>query len=339
MFTVAYLANWSPHSTLGMVNPYKKLFKKETNLKHLRVIGAKAFVRIETHTKKLEPKAWTGISLRLQWNSKGYRVFNPITKRVLESRNVTFIETLPHVMPVADDDYQHLGFESFKDLYEVEEDFLRDLRDHTEQIDINSISITADHLNHVRHLNEDMQSLLNKIHTISERDQHLDGWPVTGLREERPGEVTGAGELGSVEPGDIWRPRVLQRGATTKVIIQGCEHTVYCEGQHRHGARAQGYGDVPRAGNAGHGPPERAGDIRGGCISCKKHAAPNPFGGGENCRDSKHLFGGDATPGRGKVECGFRQGDGSSRQKQGLHAGTYHVHSTRHEICGVEMGL
>ena len=60
MFTAAYLLNRVPHSALGMVTPYKKLYGKDANLSHLRVIGARAFVHVETHTKKMADKAWEG---------------------------------------------------------------------------------------------------------------------------------------------------------------------------------------------------------------------------------------------------------------------------------------
>ena len=48
MLTAAYLSNRSPHSALGMETPYKKLYGKEADLSLLKIIGARAFVHIET---------------------------------------------------------------------------------------------------------------------------------------------------------------------------------------------------------------------------------------------------------------------------------------------------
>ena len=48
MLTAAYLSNRSPHSALGMETPYKKLYGKEADLSILKIIGARAFVHIET---------------------------------------------------------------------------------------------------------------------------------------------------------------------------------------------------------------------------------------------------------------------------------------------------
>ncbi|CAN0073645.1 unnamed protein product, partial [Sphacelaria rigidula] len=42
MFTAAYLANRSPHSALDMQSPHKMLKGTEPDLKHLRVVGARA---------------------------------------------------------------------------------------------------------------------------------------------------------------------------------------------------------------------------------------------------------------------------------------------------------
>ena len=50
-------------------------------------------MHVETHTTKLEDKAWEGRLCGYSMNSKAYRIFNPETRRVTESRNVIFIET------------------------------------------------------------------------------------------------------------------------------------------------------------------------------------------------------------------------------------------------------
>ena len=55
--TKAHLANKAPHAGLKNVTPYKALHNKESDLEHLRVMGARAFVHIEAHNRKLDPHA------------------------------------------------------------------------------------------------------------------------------------------------------------------------------------------------------------------------------------------------------------------------------------------
>ena len=57
---MAFLGNRAPHSAIGMQSPYKMLHGTEPDLKLLRVIGARAFVHIETCSKHLEFKAVEG---------------------------------------------------------------------------------------------------------------------------------------------------------------------------------------------------------------------------------------------------------------------------------------
>ena len=77
MLTAAYLSDRSLYSTLGMEAPYKKLYGKEADLSLLNIIGARAFVYIETYTKKLGNKAWEGRLGGYSQESKAYHVYNP----------------------------------------------------------------------------------------------------------------------------------------------------------------------------------------------------------------------------------------------------------------------
>ena len=59
----------------------------------LRFIGAQAFVHIKTYSKKLELKAVEKRRVGYSNNRKSYRVYNPVTRCIMESRNVIFMET------------------------------------------------------------------------------------------------------------------------------------------------------------------------------------------------------------------------------------------------------
>ena len=75
------------------MKPYRALHNKEANLEHLRVIGARAFVHIETNKRKLDPHAWEGRLVGYNSNSTYFKIYNPVSKRAVESRNVIFLET------------------------------------------------------------------------------------------------------------------------------------------------------------------------------------------------------------------------------------------------------
>ena len=55
--TSVFLINRLPHKALKGNTPYHRMFGKHADLSFLRVIGARAFVYVEGHTTKLQPKA------------------------------------------------------------------------------------------------------------------------------------------------------------------------------------------------------------------------------------------------------------------------------------------
>ena len=107
IFTAAYLSKRSPHSVLGGATPYFRMHNKEADLSGLRAIGARAFVHRETYTRKLDDRAFEGKLCGFSKDSRAYRIYNPVKGTVVESRNVTFFETLAYSLPlgVASEDY------------------------------------------------------------------------------------------------------------------------------------------------------------------------------------------------------------------------------------------
>ena len=91
MQTAVYVSNRVPHAALANETPYKALYGKDANRRHLRAIGAQAFVHVETHTKTLEHRAWGGRLVGYSVNSKYFRVYKSLTRSVRESRNVIFV--------------------------------------------------------------------------------------------------------------------------------------------------------------------------------------------------------------------------------------------------------
>ena len=87
----SYLSNRAPHAALGNKTPFQALYGKPAHSGHLRAIGARAFVHIETFTKKLDARAWEGHLAGYSTDSTSFRVYHPETrKKVRERQNVVF---------------------------------------------------------------------------------------------------------------------------------------------------------------------------------------------------------------------------------------------------------
>ena len=76
------------------------------------------------------------------------RVWSPKPRRVVESRNVTFIETPPHLIPQSTrlSPLRELPPVELVDDYASTDDLLRDARDYTAVLDFN-VNIPAEHAN------------------------------------------------------------------------------------------------------------------------------------------------------------------------------------------------
>ena len=111
IFTAAYLPNRSPHSALGGATPYFRMHNKEADVSGLRAIGARAFVHREAYTRKLDDRAFVGKLCGFIQDSRAYMIYNPAKGTVVESRNVTFLETPAYSLPlgVTSQDYRYEG--------------------------------------------------------------------------------------------------------------------------------------------------------------------------------------------------------------------------------------
>ena len=105
----------------------------EPDLRLLRLIGA-GLRDVETYFKNLELKAEEGRLVRYSNNSKSYRVYNPATRRIMERRNVIFIEAPSCLFrpPLEETSQQSIispsnGMDGHN--YITDDDVLSDLRD------------------------------------------------------------------------------------------------------------------------------------------------------------------------------------------------------------------
>ena len=255
MFTAVYVGNRAPHSALNMQSPYKMLKGTEPDLRILRVIGARAFVHIGRRTKKLALKAVEGRLVRYSSNSKSYRVYNPVTRCIIESRNVIFIETpsrllpppskgpqlLMQELPPGDDpDSNNKGHN-----YIADDDFLRDLRNYTTVVN-HPGSASTDHVTaNRRSENTLVAELLDRISANTRRDLLEDG--------ALPGEESLTGEV--PQGGVLERPEqpTSPAGGLVEAPLAGSS-SLQQHGQSRHGVTPA----VTRAGNAARSLRERS---------------------------------------------------------------------------------
>jgi hypothetical protein len=95
--TAAYTLNRSPSGTRNMT-PMEAFFQVKPDLSHMRVFGCDAHVHIpepkreKSEAGKFASKSMKGLLLGYAEDSKCYRIWDPITRRVCESRDVTFNE-------------------------------------------------------------------------------------------------------------------------------------------------------------------------------------------------------------------------------------------------------
>ena len=118
---------------------FKRLYDKGADLSHLKIMGARACVQIKD-VKKLETKSSEGMLCGFsEKEALSYRIWNLKTRKVVESRNVIFIETPPHLIPQPTRQLSPLREfpEVELDNYASRTDLLRDAQGYTAVLDFN----------------------------------------------------------------------------------------------------------------------------------------------------------------------------------------------------------
>ena len=93
MNTAVSLQNRTPNSRTGNSTPYEKWYGKKPSLCHLKSFGSEAYVHIpKIFRQKLDSKATKMLFVGYDGHSSNYRLFNPETRKVVQSRDVIFME-------------------------------------------------------------------------------------------------------------------------------------------------------------------------------------------------------------------------------------------------------
>ncbi|KAL0641744.1 hypothetical protein Bca4012_102720 [Brassica carinata] len=104
-----YLINRVPTRILEDQSPFEVLNKTKPSLSHLKVFGCVCYVLVPGEMRnKLEPRSTKAMFVGYSTTQKGYKCFDPESRRVLVSRDVKFIETRGY--------YEERSWEDLKDL-------------------------------------------------------------------------------------------------------------------------------------------------------------------------------------------------------------------------------
>lgn len=86
-----YLINRVPTRALVAQTPYEVFKSKKPNVEHLRVFGCIGYDITETpHLKKLDDRSQVLVHLGTEPGSKAYRLFDPVSHKIIVSRDVIF---------------------------------------------------------------------------------------------------------------------------------------------------------------------------------------------------------------------------------------------------------
>ena len=93
--TFVYVRNRLPTASLpSNKTPYEVAFGKKPSLQHLRVFGCRAYVMIQKDQRKsLQPHSMACIFLGYSEEIKGWRCYDPVSKKIIVSRDVIFNES------------------------------------------------------------------------------------------------------------------------------------------------------------------------------------------------------------------------------------------------------
>ncbi|GFS37423.1 hypothetical protein Acr_00g0051930 [Actinidia rufa] len=91
--TAAYTINRVPSPLLGNLTPYEGLYGSPPDYHSLRVFGCACFVLLQPHERtKLEPRSRLCCFLGFGIEHRGYRCWDPLSRRLRVSRHVVFWE-------------------------------------------------------------------------------------------------------------------------------------------------------------------------------------------------------------------------------------------------------
>ncbi len=91
--TSVYVRNRSPTTALNCITPYECLLKKKHDVSNLRVFGCITYVHVpDNQRKKLGEKSRKSIFVGYPEGVKGFKLYDPVSRKFIRSRDVKFLE-------------------------------------------------------------------------------------------------------------------------------------------------------------------------------------------------------------------------------------------------------
>ena len=90
--TAVYLLNLSPTKAVLNMTPFEAWRGVKPSVSHLKVFGCVAYALIKSSHQKLDKKSEKCIFIGYSLQSKAYRLYNPVSGKIIISRDVTFNE-------------------------------------------------------------------------------------------------------------------------------------------------------------------------------------------------------------------------------------------------------
>ncbi|KAJ0851519.1 putative RNA-directed DNA polymerase [Helianthus annuus] len=96
-----YILNRTITKTRPNVTPYEAWYGVKPNVEHLKIFGCLAYVHVpKQHRDKLNEKTEKAVFVGYSEHSKGYKLYNPQTNKIIISRDVVFDEDKQWVLPL-----------------------------------------------------------------------------------------------------------------------------------------------------------------------------------------------------------------------------------------------
>ncbi len=101
--TAVYIMNRTPTTVVHGMTLEEKYSGRKLDLSHLKVFGCIAYVHVPNELRtKLDPKAKKCVFIGYSLEQKGYRCYNPITRKMRVNKDVVFDEMSSQYVDVKD---------------------------------------------------------------------------------------------------------------------------------------------------------------------------------------------------------------------------------------------
>ncbi|MCO5604434.1 hypothetical protein L7F22_058600 [Adiantum nelumboides] len=106
--TAVYILNRSYTKAVKDMTPLQAFSGKKPSVSHFRIFGSDCYVHVPDASRtKWDAKSQKCIFLGYSEESKGYRLYNPTTKKIVISRDVVFAEQPHHVEEDEDSSFEN----------------------------------------------------------------------------------------------------------------------------------------------------------------------------------------------------------------------------------------